>query len=165
MIEATYKLTYEEWAEAQDIWCKPQTVKLPYGQALKFIYYALCILAGIAIFTKPYLIGAGIFTCLLLQSWIVTKRKEPVRRSLYERSRMNEQESNVTVDEMGYVSIRPGFAECRMSWKTFSGWNEGKLTFILGRELQYCSVPKRALTEPQISELRTLLERHIRPKA
>jgi hypothetical protein len=162
MIEATSKLTYEEWAEAQDVWCKPRSAKLPYGQALKFIYYALCGLVGIALVTKPCWIGAGIFVCLLLQSWIVTKRKEPVRRSLYERSRMNEHESNVTVDEMGYASIRPGFAECRMSWKTFSGWNEGKLTFILGRELQYCSVPKRALTESQISELRILLKNHIR---
>jgi hypothetical protein len=157
MIEATYRLTYEEWAEAQEMWCKPQAVKLPYGQVLKFVYYALCCLAGIAVVDKPHWVGVGIFTCLVLQSWIVTKRKEPVRRSLYERSRMNEQESNVTIDDMGYASIRPGFAECKMSWKTFSGWNEGKLTFILGRELQYCSVPKRALTESQIGELRTLL--------
>jgi len=161
MVEATYRLTYEEWAEAQDLWCKPKAAKLPYSPALKWIYYALCVFAGIAIVTKPYWIGIGILACLILQSWLVTKRKEPVRRSLYARSRMNEQESNVTVDETGYASIRPGFAECRMSWKTFSGWNEGNLTFILGRELQFCSVPKRALTEAQIVELRTLLKDHL----
>jgi hypothetical protein len=161
MVEATYRLTYEEWAEAQDIWCKPQAAKLPYGQALRVVYYALCGLAGIAMVTKPYWIGIGISLCLVLQSLIVSKRKEPVRRSLFARSRMNDQESTVTVDDKGYASIRPGFAECRMSWETFSGWHEGKLTFILGRQLQFCSVPKRALTDAQTVELRTLLTAHL----
>jgi hypothetical protein len=157
MIQAQYKLTYEEWAEAQDKWCKPEAKSLPGIKLLQWVYIALCFTTGMALALPPHWPGIAIMLLLVLQSRIVSWRQKRLRRDLYDRNNDRDKETDLQIDESGYHSIKLGFNECRMTWQCFTGWVEGPLTFILGRGWQYCSVPKRALTEAQVIELRNLI--------
>jgi hypothetical protein len=71
---------------------------------------------------------------------------------------------HATIDESGYRDERESVCGGWMSWASFNGWMEGSETFILGRFLNFVTIPKAALSEGQTVELRALLFEKIGPR-
>lgn len=164
MIHAQYRLTFNEWCEAQNLWCKREASRMPCTKLLAWIYYALFVCSGIAMGLAPHWPGAAVFALLTTHNAVVHWRKKRLGNFLYNEATDRDKEVLLQINDDGYESVRPGFNECKMSWNCFTGWKEGNHTFILGRGMQYCSVPKRSLSPEQIAELRLLLSTKIGPK-
>jgi hypothetical protein len=161
MIRTSYVVSQSEWAEAQQLWSKRASTKLPGSKGLKWVGFSLGIPIGLSVHYIPLWLS-GLFALYLLGAYLFDRwRKKAIRQYLYAQATDRDQETELTIDDDGYTSERPGFNECRMKWRCFTGWREGSTVFVLGRSIQFCIVPKSSLDEQQRTELRDVLNANL----
>ena len=158
MIQTRYVVSRDEWREAQILWAQRACRKLPGTKGVKWIGLLLGIPIGLSLQYIPHWLTA-LFIFYLVSSYLFDRwRKKAIREFLYTQATDRGEETDLTVDDDGYRTERPGFNECWMKWRCFTGWREGRSVFVLGRNTQFCIVPKSCLTNEQQVELRDILK-------
>lgn len=165
MIEASYAVTATEFGEAQKMWSAQNQRKLPGGQLMSAAYILLAAGIGFTIHLLPTPLAVYLCAALAAVIGIPYWRRIAIRRYVYAQATDRNEPVQLRIDEEGYSTVRPEFNECHMRWRCFTGWKEGKNVVVLGRGIQMCIVPKNALTEADVIELRSLLTDHIGPSA
>jgi hypothetical protein len=161
MIEASYAITAAEFGEAQKMWSSQNQRKLPGGQLMGTAYVLLSVGIGMSIHFLPAPLAAYLCVTFAAVLGIPYWRRIAIRRYVYAQATDRDEPVQLRIDDQGYSTVRPGFNECHMRWRCFTGWKEGKNVVVLGRGIQICIVPKNALDESQIQELRHLLHTHL----
>jgi len=75
---------------------------------------------------------------------------------------LNESCSSITIDGQGVTAESANGSRTSIPWSAIHRWREGKLVFTFGDGKTFRSVPKSALGELQVAELRSLLQSQIR---
>ena len=161
MIETSYTVTAAEFGEAQKIWSSQNQRKLPGAKLMSVAYILLSAGIGMSIHFLP--VPLAVYLCLTFAAVLGLPfwRRVAIRRYVYAQATDRDKPVQLRIDEEGYSTIRPHFNECHMKWRCFTGWKEGNNILVLGRGIQMCIVPKKALDESQLQELRHLLNTHL----
>lgn len=162
MIDLTYTISESEFIEAQTLWCPAAVKKLPGRVILNAAYL---IFAGFLGWSIPHLAGwlqialeGSLIGIVLIARW----RRRSVARFQYFSTRDQFEDLHIRIDESGYSDEKPGRSGGWITWQGFTGWKEGSTVFVLGRTLQFITVPKAALSTEQQADLRALLTTHMR---
>jgi len=124
-------------------------------------YYLMAAVTGLSLHYLPIGFEIAICAALALVIGVPYWRRLEIRKYLYAQATDRNEAVDLRIDETGYYSSRPGFNECRMTWRCFTGWKEGKSVFVLGRGIQMCIVPKKPFSSDQQVELRSLLTANV----
>ena len=76
--------------------------------------------------------------------------------------RMNAAGERTTIDANGIGTTNAQGATSFAPWSRFHGWREGRLVFTVGDAKAFRTIPKSALSETQVAEVRGILEAQIR---
>jgi YcxB-like protein len=158
MIETTYAISQNEFSEAQKIWCSRELKKLPGRWLIQTVGILLGGFIGWSFKYLPLWLVLAIAALLLAQVAVSMWRKKAIRRYQYSMNAERFQEVEVWIDESGYRDRKSGECEGWIAWKSFTGWRESADVFVLGRDLTFVTVPKRALNPMQQEELRAILK-------
>jgi hypothetical protein len=157
MIQMVYTISEAEFSEAQKLWCSRELKKLPgrwltqgvgvlFGGFIggSFHYLPLWLVCSL---------GGSLFALILVGQW----RRKAIRHYQYTISAERFNDIEVSIDESGYRDRKAGKSEGWIGWSDFTGWRESANVFILGRNLTFVTIPKRALTAAQQDDLRVTL--------
>jgi len=161
VIKTTYTISEAEFVEAQKVWCAKEARKLP-GRSLVFglsIVLGVCI--GLSFTYLPIWLSTAFVLTLAAQIAASYWRKRALRSHAYAVNSKRMEEVRVQIDDAGYQDERPGLCGGWMKWDSFTGWQEAKSVFILGRNMTFVTIPKRGLESSQQDELRTLLTKYL----
>jgi hypothetical protein len=157
MIQTVYAISRSEFVEAQKIWYSLEFKKLPGHWLLQVVSF---IFGGFIYWSFRYLpawLVLALVLSLLAQVLVTSWRKKAIRRYQYSMNAERFQEVEVRIDESGYRDQKAGECEGWIAWKSFTGWRESSEIFVLGRNLSFVTVPKRALAPSEQEELRAML--------
>lgn len=158
MIETTYTLAEEDFQEASRLWCKKEVKKLPGHTLVLCLAAAFGGLLAHAIVSFPPWYGAslaGLTICwVLLSKW----RRKAIAHRQFEMKGSETCDIKIRIDDLGYNDEKADSCGGWIHWPGFSGWRETPRIFVLGRQLQFITIPKSGLTSEQQTELRALLE-------
>jgi hypothetical protein len=163
LIETTCSVTKADFLEAHQLWCPRAALKLPGAQLLRAIYIVLLTLLLFSLSHLPIPLIIGFMTCLLAYVVVVYWRKDRVLATQYTQIAEAVKDIALRLDDDGYQDHKEGISSCFIAWSRFSGWREGNRVFVLGLNLQFITIPKVALSQDHQDELRTLLQKSIRP--
>jgi len=76
--------------------------------------------------------------------------------------RMNAAGERMTLDANGISTVDAAGAKTFTPWAQFRDWREGKHVFTAGNGKKFCTIPKRAMSEAQVAEVRGILQTQIR---
>ncbi len=168
MIDVVFTLTMNEYLEAQRLHMRERIRR---GRTRRTIL--LCILfIGLFVFlwmttgprdalliTPPTVLGTIMLALGLrkiLHTWIFRKRFKTDSRLLTN--------VHLTVDDLGTHGETVGIGHGTLEWTAFTNWFEGKQSFVLLIGYLFRAIPKRLLSEPEIEQLRSLLQQKIGPE-
>jgi hypothetical protein len=158
MIEITFAISEPEFAEAQKMWCPAVVKKLPGRIPYLVVIFSLAALIGWTLHNSPvgYQLAIGFFLVALV---VVSKwRKKAIVKYQYSLNAERYKEVHARIDDTGYHDERPNESHSWVSWSLLTGCLEGSTVFVLGRDLSFITVPKRALSPDQQDELRAMLK-------
>ncbi|MDQ2924663.1 MAG: YcxB family protein [Acidobacteriota bacterium] len=163
MIETTFAISEPEFAEAQKMWCPAVVKKLPGRIPYLTIIFSLAALIGWTLHNSPvgYQLAIGFFLIALV---VVSKwRKKAITKYQYSLNAERYKEVRAKIDDSGYFDHRPDESNSWLAWSLITGWLEGKTVFVLGMNLNFITIPKRALSSEQQDELRATLRARFNP--
>jgi hypothetical protein len=157
VISTNYAISETEFVEAQKIWCPRELKKLPGRWLLQAVSIVFGGFVGWSFIYLPRWLVVGLCGSLLAQVVVSAWGKKAIRHYQFTLNADRFREVEVEIDESGYRDQKPGVCGGWIDWKDFTGWRESDNIFILGRNLSFVTVPKRALTPEQQQELRKVL--------
>jgi hypothetical protein len=162
MIDTTYSISQANFLEAQKMWCSDGYKHLPGRILYQFVSIVFGVLVGWSLRYLPlWMIGAvsvSLIAFYLVGQW----RKNAIRKFQYSQNANQMQNMQVQIDETGYRDKKEGISEAWVSWNNFEGWRESKTIFVIGRNLNFVTIPKAGLTAEQEQELRDLLRSSVK---
>jgi hypothetical protein len=165
VISTTYAISETEFVEAQKIWCSRELKKLPGRWLIQSVSILFGGFIGWSLTYLPRWLVVGLCGSLLAQVLVSVWRKKAIRHYQYSLNADRFREVEVQIDESGYRDQKPGVCSGWIGWNDFTGWRESDNVFVLGRNLSFVTVPKRALAPEEQQELRELLNARFRPAA
>ncbi len=99
--------------------------------------------------------AAALLAVVAVWSWSFRDRRRV--------QRMNGAGERMTIDGNGIGMANALGATSFAPWAQFRGWREGRLVFTVGDAKAFRTVPKSALSEVQVAEVRGILQAQIRP--
>ena len=167
MTEITYQLTEEDYWEAYRLWRGKTTagrfkvgyvlllgalvpVIIFHGQFWKvwFSDWTLLLMACVPV-------GLMLFMVAMLL-WVMPRRG--MKRLMSSEDSRNPVVFRWDAEGLGFKATT---TEARVTWAGVKRWWEGAGVFVIVREQVMSPVPKRAMTEEQVSELRGLLREKV----
>jgi hypothetical protein len=164
MIEAVYTLTEEEFIEGSKIWCPQAVKKVPGYWPLQIFFFAFC--AGIGLGLHYYPPKFQVVMAVLFFGWLGISqwRRSAARKYQYQSKSNQREEVSVKLDDVGYHDNKAGVCGGWIAWSGFTAWRETENIFLLGRDLNYVSIPKRPFTEEQQDEIREMIRANVQGK-
>ena len=86
-------------------------------------------------------------------AWTFRDRRRVLRMNAGER---------MTIDANGIGTAKAQGATSFTPWTQFQNWREGALVFTVGNAKGFLTIPKTALSEAQVTEVRGILETQVR---
>jgi hypothetical protein len=160
-----YAISETEFTEAQKIWCTKEYKKLPGRWVVQAVAIIFGGFVGWSFIYLPTWLVLALCGSLLAQMVVSAWRKKAIRHYQYSLHSERFREVEVQIDDTGYRDQKPGVCEGWIGWNDFTGWRENTNVFVLGRNLSFVTVPKRALTQEQQQELRGMLNDRFKPTA
>jgi hypothetical protein len=134
------------------------------------LYYGIFPLLGIyglytsivALTTQPNVpwaagVAGGSVVFCMLPLWF----RYNLRRC-YKRTRISDENSNITLDEQNIQAELPGYSKSTVEWKAVRGYREGKKVILVYiTQSQFFVIPKRVLQPGQRDQLIALLQSNI----
>jgi len=163
MIETTYTLAEEDFQEASKLWCKKEVKKLP-GHALVLALAGIFgVFMGMGLSKLPpwhtLAFALIMLTWVLLSKW----RRKAIAHRQFEMKGTESRDIRIRIDDTGYSDEKTDSCGGWINWPGFSGWRETPRIFVLGRQLQFVTIPKSGLTSEQQNDLRALLQAKLGP--
>ncbi len=79
-------------------------------------------------------------------------------KALYRKTRKGNTDTELTFNEYRFLAVIPDFAKSEYSWNAVRSWRESdQVLMIYIAPALFVAIPKRALSEPQLHDLRALL--------
>lgn len=163
MIDTTYTISEAEFAQANALWCGDAAKKLPGYIPLQITYGVFGACIGWSLHYMPAWLWIALILSMLAVQLIVRWRRKVIRKRQFLHMSGRISDVHVRIDETGYADEKPNCCRGWNAWAGFTGWKEGSLVFVLGRNLSFTTVPKAALSLEQQDELRALLKAQIGP--
>ena len=76
--------------------------------------------------------------------------------------RMNAAGERMTIDANGITTLDAAGTKTFTPWAQFRQWREGQQVFTAGNGKRFCTIPKRAMSEMQVAEVRGILQTQVR---
>lgn len=161
-MQITYKLTQSDFVQGMNWNTKRATILWLVAWAL-LILGSLGILARLLLQSSPAMVNITPL-CVLMICWAVLflwVLPWWAARMFYRRQPSVEGPRTMLVDDSGVQWHWDG-GSVSAEWRTFIRWYEGKNGFLLySSPVLFNIVPKRAFSDDQVAEFRTLLLQHI----
>jgi hypothetical protein len=77
-------------------------------------------------------------------------------------ARVNKATKRISLDASGIKALSRSESMTCLPWSHYQFWKEGKLVFTLGNGKTFRTIPKRGMSEVELSALRGILQSHIR---
>jgi hypothetical protein len=158
----TAKYEFRDYLQAHRLHDRSRRIVLRSGILL---VGAVCLLVGLGHATQ----GRVVFIVfgLLFVAWGLflsdLRYKQRVRKMWNNYPGMRNASLEMVISEQSISHRIGGSAKVVHPWENFIRWKEGDAVFLLYMSLKtWLIVPKRLLTEDQISRLRKLLANHVR---
>jgi len=171
-MEIQFALTPEDFFEANVFAMRNTTLPLKLGYWFFRFAFFLGLPIGVLCFCSSAIPALHRYTgslvtvgALAVVYWFVGFRFKGRVKKAFSAQKLDA-ELTVTLNEPGYRAIRvDGGGEGRINWELFDKWGETKDIFVLFPNLRtVVTIPKRALTPDQQTELRAMLAAHIPSK-
>lgn len=131
--------------------------------ALFFLILASALLLSFFGRDKSFSNLFPLWAILVVWAWFIWGCPYYVAHKMIKGSRNASLLHTMNISESGVYSRSPA-AESRFTWDLVVGWEEAERVFALfPSSVSYFPIPKRALTDDQQNELRTLLQNKILP--
>jgi hypothetical protein len=164
-ISLSYKLTLEDYLNAQQLHAKrgfwPRTASFLRNWLFPFL--GVCFL-GIAFLewrgpANGSVLSSVVAGVLLVGCPFYVRRKY---RRFYQRTRTGSGDMSLTFGEDNFLAEKQNFSKGEYNWSAVKSWRENaKVMLLYLAPARFIVIPKRAISEPQLQELRALLERKI----
>ncbi len=161
MIDTTYTISEAEFAQANALWCGDAAKKLPGHIPLQITYAIFGACIGWSLHYMPAWLWIALILSMLAVQLIVRWRRKVIRKRQFLHMSGRISDVHVRIDETGYEDEKPDCCRGWNAWTGYTGWREGSLVFVLGRNLSFTTVPKAPLSLEQQDELRALLKSQI----
>jgi hypothetical protein len=168
MIDLHFSLTEPEYLQAQQLFTREQHRKLRWwlwAMSGIFLISATCVLLTtpkpITFAELPSSLPA-LFVIPIVLLCILPLQKHAFKKR-FQKEKANLTNAHLILDARGYHCNVPGVGSGTAEWSGISSWLEGELVFVLRSGYLVRIVPKAALTEAQLNEVRTLLTEKIGP--
>ena len=163
MIDTVYTVSEAEFSQANTIWCGGAARKIPGYVPLQFTYAVFGACIGWSLRYLPSWLWIGLILSMVAVQLIVRWRRKFLKKRQFLHMSGRMAELHVQIDDSGYRDEKSGCCGGWNAWSGYTGWKEGPLVFVLGRNLSFTTVPKAPLSPEQQTELRLLLESKIGP--
>lgn len=160
-IEATYRISQEEYLEAYTAHCKPAVKRAPGYWPVQAVGAFFGIAIGLSLFRLPPWLAIWLAIGLIANFSVSRWRMRKLRKFQYSVRHDSEETVTARLDETGYHYLKQGACSGWMSWSHFDGWRETPNTIILGHGVAFVALPKRVFAEEQQAELRSLFNERI----
>jgi hypothetical protein len=165
-MQLTYQLTAQDYRLGL-LACRRRTK----GQRWRALIGSVIVYSCLAFILVMISIGAGrlsdIIAFLFLAAfWGAVKWYAPHRfgKKMMKDSPLAQAEHTLEVSDTG-IESRTALANSSISWKSIVDWVEGKTMFaVFLSSVSFFPLPKRAMTDGQLEELRTLLREKVNPR-
>jgi hypothetical protein len=166
-MQIEYQITEDDFESAAWLALRkgaiPGTFQFYYGLAFIALWIFLCLAPVLATPNIRSFVDSLLFASFgfAILSWRLLFTKFKFRRE-YRRSPLLHLRTSLEIDAMG-PHFKTSESDSRSSWQTYSKYRESKSTFLLspsGNKI-FIPIPKRELSQAQITELRTLFETHL----
>jgi hypothetical protein len=77
-------------------------------------------------------------------------------------ARVNAVTERITLDASGIKALSCSESMTYLPWSHYKFWEEGRLVFTVGNGKTFRSIPKRGMSEVELSEVRGILQSQIR---
>ena len=165
MIETTYTLSEPEYFEAQQLYLKSVrrwgALTVNGFSAFLLVCFSIVIATNPAHFRALQTTGAvpGILLLAFALSLPWLSRRALKKRYLVERSGLTD--IHVMLTEEGYRVVTASQGAGDIPWTGLSSYIESQSLFLLLQGFTFRAIPKRALDEGQITEVRRLITTHL----
>ena len=163
MIDTVYTVSETEFSQANVIWCGGAARKVPGYVPLQLTYALFGACIGWSLHYLPAWLWISLILSMVAVQWIVRWRRKFLKKRQFVHMSGRMAEVHVQIDDSGYRDEKPGCCSGWNAWSGYTGWKEGSLVFVLGRNLSFTPVPKASLSQEQQTQLRYLLESKIGP--
>ena len=163
-ISLRYKLTFEDFLSAQRL----HTKRGIWPRISSFVANWICPFLGICFFGMAFrqwrghaptgsvlsfiYMGAILVGC---RFWLRLKHRRG-----YHRTRTGSGDCSLFFSESNFLTEEQDYEKTEYSWNAVKAWSEdAKVMLLYVAPALFIAIPKRAISEPQLSDLRALLER------
>lgn len=135
---------------------------------LSNLYAVICIVvalvAAVVNIVNPFTANwNGIIIVFLLGAMLIGFTLQRLRRSIRKAAAgINAQGAQITLDAKGLSIVSIIGATSFTPWSQYRQWKEGALVFTIGDLKEFKTLPKSAMSDTQIGEVRGILQTQIR---
>jgi hypothetical protein len=165
-ISLRFKLTFEDYLGAQQLHAKRGL----WPRILSFVTNWLYLLLGFSFLGLAFLewrghaTGGSVVSSVFVGVILVGCRFH-VRwkyRRCYQRTRAGSGNCSLFFGEDNFLAEKHDYSKGEYNWSAVKSWRENaKVVLLYLAPALFIAIPKRAISEPQLQELRSLLDRKI----